>query len=305
MRILITGASGFIGQHLIEDLQTSDYKLFLLTRDSLKHFRNVPENSVKIIGDINNQNFLNSALKNIDFVINIAAEVRNKSHFYNTNVLGTKNLINAIIENKIKKLIHISSVGVYGKQYSNNETIINEEYNCNPQNEYEISKYESEKLLLEAKNKFQLIILRPTNVYGEYHPYNALLNLISHIKSNKPILYSKDAIVNYLYVKDLTSIIINFVNDNNSTGIYNLGSHFYLKEFANIIYLSLNHKKRYLPVPQLLIKISSMFGIKKLNTISNKIIYSDKKLKTLFNYPFDYEKGLIRLIEHYKNKKLI
>lgn len=307
MRILITGASGFIGQHLIEDLATSDFDLFLLTRDASKKFRTESKNSTKIIGDINDEIFLINALKDIDIVINIAAEVRNKTQFYNTNVLGTQNIINAINANNVKKLIHISSVGVYGAQYSNVEAIISEEYNCNPQNEYEISKYESEKLLVESnsKNKFQLIILRPTNVYGEYHPYNALLNLIYHINSNKPFLYSKDAIINYVYVKDLTSIIIKLINDSSSSGVFNVGSHFYLKDFTDIIYSCLNQKKRYLLTPQILIKFSSLLGIKKLNTISNKITYSDKKLKTLFNYPYDYEKGLTKLIEHYKNKNLI
>ena len=116
MKILITGASGFIGQHLIEMIALDMYKVSLLTRDVNKKQR-IYRSEINILqGDLNDLPSLILATKDIDCIVNIAAEVRNQSQLAATNIQGVKNLMDAIVINGVKKIVHISSVGVVGKQ---------------------------------------------------------------------------------------------------------------------------------------------------------------------------------------------
>jgi nucleoside-diphosphate-sugar epimerase len=257
--------------------------------------------------DLTNYDSLKNAFDGVDIIVNIAAEVRNSQKLEETNISGTKNLIKAAIENKISKIIHISSVGVVGMQYSNSSIKVDEEARCFPKNEYEHTKLESERLLIEASQKynFQLTILRPTNVFGEYHPFNALLNMMQYVNAEKVVFKTSNAIVNYLYVKNLTALIIHLLNDPHSKGIVNVGSSDSLKHFAESISQCLNKKSKLINIPQFLINFIDTIGIKKLRPISNRVIYNDEKLKTFFKYPYSLQSGIERTIACYKNQILI
>jgi nucleoside-diphosphate-sugar epimerase len=307
LKIAITGASGFIGRHLLEDIAPYGYKLFIITRNPEKKISNIPPGSKIIKADLTDYSSLQKAFEGIDIIVNIAAEVRNESKLTETNILGTENLIKAAAINNVSKIIHISSVGVVGMQYSNTSVIIDESSTCEPKNEYERTKLASEKLLLEAhqQNKFGLTILRPTNVYGEHHPFNALLNLVSHVNSGKIIACTNRAVVNYVYVKDLTSLIIKLIIDGNEYGIINAGNACSVELFFQLIAEELKVKEKIIFIPQLLVNFVELFGIKKLRSVSNRVIYSDKKSTALGEYPYGYEKGIARTINYYRQQNLI
>lgn len=124
-------------------------------------------------GDLADVVAVSNALKDINVVINIAAELRDRSKFELTNVRGVENLIAGCIQNKVDRLIHLSSVGVIGMPFSKERIVFDEGAICRPQEGYEKTKYKSEQLLLqaEAKGHIRLCIVRPTNVFGEHHPY--------------------------------------------------------------------------------------------------------------------------------------
>jgi nucleoside-diphosphate-sugar epimerase len=304
-KILITGASGFVGKHLLADMDLSACEVSVITRKKPEQ-HNFPTGVKVIQADLNDVNSLVSALSGIDILVNTAAEVRNASMLEETNIKGTQNLIQAIAANKIKRVIHLSSVGVVGMQYSAKTFIVDEKTACDPKNEYERTKLESERLLIEAEKNygFNLIVLRPTNVFGEGHPFNALLNMMQYINSEKPLLLSKSAKVNYVYVKDLTASIIASIK-NNKTGIFNVGNSESLNEFSTMIAEQLNkpHKKIY--IPAFLPPLMNSLGIKKLNSVSNGVEYDDRELNRFFQYPFGLKEGLKRTIGHYKEKGLI
>lgn len=305
--VLITGASGFVGQHLLEDIDPSQFKIKIITRHPEKKMR-VQIPGIEILkADLNDHESLKRAFKGIDILVNTAAEVRNADKLAETNIEGTKNLIKAVVENKIPKVIHLSSVGVVGMQFSNEPVIVDEETVCHPKNEYERTKLESERLLIEASKHhgFQLIILRPTNVFGEYHPFNALLNMIQYINSEKPMLNTSKAMVNYVYVKDLTAVINRLLYDQHSKGILNVGGSDSLKHFSGSISEILNIKTKQITVPQFLINFMKNLKVDKFNAISNTVRYSDDKLRMFFKYPYDLQNGLKRTIYFYKEKGLI
>lgn len=307
MKILITGASGFVGQHLLEDIDTTKYSIRVMTRNMSKKMRILPPGCELVEADLTDVDSLQKALENIDIVVNIAAEVRDPEKLKVTNINGVQNLIEAAVDNKVKKIIHLSSVGVVGMQYSSDPVVIDEQANCFPKNGYELTKLESEKLLSEAHTKynFQLDIVRPTNVYGEYHPFNALLNLVNHIAQGKPVVSTSTAIVNYVYVKDLTALIIYLLQESSSKGILNVGRSCSLVHFTESVSGNFNKKSRQIYLPQFLINFMNVCGLKKFNAISNKVIYSDEKLESFFKYPYDLKNGIKRTIDYYKTKELI
>lgn len=306
-KIVITGASGFIGRHLLQDIDTSLFDIRLITRDVKKKINGIPEGTEIVEADLCNIDSLQKAFSGIDIVINCAAEVRNVSQLERTNILGTKNLIQAAIDNGVSKIVHLSSVGVVGAQYSASFFNVDEQAICAPKNEYERTKLESERLLIEAKKQhhFSLSILRPTNVFGEYHPYNALLNLITKINNEKTLPYTSDAFVNYVYVKDLTRLIIEVAMSDKERGIVNVGSSLKLEDFLVMIAKELGKKSHKIQISNVIIQLIALFGIKKLHAISNVTIYDDSKLKSFYTYPFGLEKGIASTIKHYKEQNLV
>lgn len=305
-KIIITGASGFIGKYLLNQLDYSRYDVSVLTRKPEK-FQGL-NNEINVVeGDMTDKSSLIQALKGQDFVINLAAEVRNIAIMRTTNIEGSKNLIEAMIHNNVTKVIHLSSVGVVGKAYSAIDLKVQEDVDPTPANEYERTKLISEQLFIKAHQdqKFDLAVLRPTNVFGEGHPFNALLNLMQKVENDKLLIYSENAWVNYVYVGDLTNFIVQFLEEEKLTGIYTIGYGMKLIDFYSLVLNSMNKKTRVIKIPQMLISILDKFGITKLQPISNRVEYDDSKIKSLFSYKFGIEKGIQNTVTYFKEKKLL
>ena len=163
---LITGGTGFIGTKLVEALSKQGRKLRVLVRktskiNDLKRF-----NPEFVFGDINDKDSLNRAVKGVDTVFHLAGFIGGAGvgykELHRINVVGTRNLMEACAESKVKKVVHFSSVSAMGevKQYAN------EDVSCNPVSFYDKSKYKGELAVREFKRKFKVIIVRPTIVYG-------------------------------------------------------------------------------------------------------------------------------------------
>lgn len=301
-RILITGASGFIGKSLLKKIDFDKYDVAILTRNPQKFGK---EERFRVVeGDLSDKESLNRALSGITILINLAAEVRNQDKLEETNVGGTKRLITAIREAKtVKQIIHLSSVGVVGMNYNLNSTLVDEQFPEAPKNEYERTKLLSEQLFLEffmENPDLKWSVLRPTNVFGESHPFDALLNLIQHVKSGKKILYTRTAKVNYVYVEDLTAFILNRL-ESDEKGIYNVGNSMDLKEFLDSIADELKTSLNAARIPKWIVRTFYRLKVRKLDSVSNEVVYSDKALRTSFQYPFGIKQGIRKTIEYYKN----
>jgi nucleoside-diphosphate-sugar epimerase len=303
--ILITGGTGFIGHHLLSDIESGKYNIKVLTRNS--KLKSLPSFCSVIEGDLLNQDSLIEAGRGVDILINMAAEVRNMAVIRDTNINGTKNLISSVQKNKIKKVIHLSSVGVVGAQYAVNHLSVNENSLSNPKNEYEISKLISEQLFLEAAKdgNFELDILRPTNVFGEKHPFNALLSLFKHTISGMPLLLGKNSLVNYVYVKNLTYLILYFIESESQKGIINVGKTVSLVDFYTNIKKIVGSKNKLIVLPEIIPDLLFKLGINKIQNVTNQISYSDNKLNSFFQYPFSDIDGLKITIDYYRKLNLL
>lgn len=305
-KVIVTGASGFIGKSFLRRMNWDAFDITVLTRDVSKSF--LHSDKIKIVqGDLTQLSSLMNAFQGQDILVNLAAEVRNEAKLEETNVQGTKNLLEAIEKTGIRKVIHLSSVGVLGVGYQSKATLVDENYPATPDNSYEKTKKISEDLFLTAAKEqdFSLTVLRPTNVFGPEHPFQALLNLCQHAQANKPLLWSKGAQVNYVFVEDLTQTIFHFLQEKNQTGVYHVGNSLELKTFYELLKKSLKSESKMVRIPDIFNTLLMSLRIGKLKAVSNRVAYSDAKLANEFSYPKGIEKGLEEVILYYQEKKLL
>ena len=168
-KVLVTGATGFTGGHLAEELVNKGYKVRALSLPNQDTDR-LEKLGVEIVfGDLTKKNTLLSAVDGIDIVFHIAAIFReqNVPHqlFFDVNVGGTKNLLEAARDANVKRFVHCSTVGVQG-EIKNPPAKETDPYNAGDY--YQNSKVEGEKLALKffKENDIEGVVFRPVGIYG-------------------------------------------------------------------------------------------------------------------------------------------
>ena len=239
MKLLVTGCFGFIGFNFIQNLDSN----FMITGlDSLES--NSSRTNRNLFKDKNNFKFIQKNinnlevkdLKNIDRVINFAAEshvdnwIFNPGIFVESNVKGVSNLLKCALNSKVQKFIHISTDEVYGS--SPNKFNTENDY-FNPSSPFSASKASAELIINSFQKTFgyNCITLRPANNYGIFQQPEKLIPFsIANLNLGKNIeLYGSGLnIRHWLHVEDTTSAILHIVQNGTLGEIYNLGSDEYL-----------------------------------------------------------------------------
>jgi nucleoside-diphosphate-sugar epimerase len=180
MRILLTGATGFIGKNLVINLTSKDFDIFALLR---KNDKNLPKNIKQIvIGDFTQTIDFSPYLQGIDCIIHLAGKAhvidKNKAsvldEFRKVNTEFSVNLANSAAKCGVKRFIFLSSIRVNGNQNVDVNKAFLETDAPNPQEPYAISKFEAEQELFKiTKNSnMEMVIIRPPLVYGINAPGN-------------------------------------------------------------------------------------------------------------------------------------
>ena len=178
MKYILIGGSGFIGNHFFKKLNND----IVLNLDIDEGINQVNFTKCNILNpdDLNKIDL--SSYDDITVIHLAAVHFDFQKYYYETNVRGTKNILNFISNNvQIKKYVFFSSVATYG----NSEYGKDENSNQLPNNDYGKSKLEAENLikLWHKKNqRLQVIIVRPAVVFGEYN-FGNVFNLINQINS--------------------------------------------------------------------------------------------------------------------------
>ena len=191
MKTLVTGATGFIGTHLVQALVKEGREVRCLTRNSDKKSL-LENNGVEVVyGNLLDKDSLKSAVNGVKIIYHLAGEVYtdNVETYYKTNINGTRNLIETCINNSIEKFIFFSSIAATGPCLNNEQ--MSEETCCMPISPYGKSKLECEKLIscFSEQNKLTSVIIRPPVVYGPgINESSRALKLIQTIKQGKIII---------------------------------------------------------------------------------------------------------------------
>jgi nucleoside-diphosphate-sugar epimerase len=304
--VAITGASGFVGQALVRYLdEENEYRLNLLTRETKKLEHISGENVHIYKGDLLDKN-------TIDQIIEPGCTIINLSYLgpstKGANIVATTNLIETGIKKCVNRIIHCSTAAIVGK---NKSDMIDEDTVCNPTDEYEITKFEIERLFLEkASGNYDIGILRPTAIFG---PQSR--NLIKFADS----LYAGNQFINgmrsVLFGKRKLNIVclenvlgaLKFLTEKTEKlygDIFNISddddplNNYY--DVQNILLERFGKSKRNIPIflPPFFLKL--LLSIKgRSNTNPYRIYSSDKLLSAGYKRPIKFETGLINFANWY------
>jgi dihydroflavonol-4-reductase len=171
--ILVTGATGFLGHHLVPALKAAGYPVKVLVR-STSDVEFLQQHGVEtVVGDLQDRDSLIAAMKNTRYVIHAAGLFRlwgEQRSFEEVNVQGTAHMLEAALRSNIERFVHVSTVVVIGIP---NGGVIDEKYPCNPDDPYQRSKYDAENLvrMFAVSTRFPAIIVRPGAFYGPWGHY--------------------------------------------------------------------------------------------------------------------------------------
>ncbi len=252
MNILIIGSSGLIGSSLVKGLkQRKDINLICYDISNLK--LNLKSFFIKgSIDDLKNLYKKTQGIK-IDVVVHLAAflGVKNteidKLKCLNTNILGTKNVLDFCVKKKIKKIIFSSSSEVYGEGGKN---FLKEDSFLKPKSVYGITKVVNEEYIKAYCIKFNLNfnICRFFNIYGPFQRNEFVIpKFINKVKKNQPIeIYGNGKqIRSFCYVDDAAEALIKIIFKKSRDKIYNIGNNkepISINNLAKLI-INLAHKK--------------------------------------------------------------
>ncbi|WP_373002772.1 NAD-dependent epimerase/dehydratase family protein [Sulfurimonas sp.] len=212
--ILILGASGLLGRTLVDFFKDKNHTIGVLCRNPIHYTEpNIDVYSV----DILEYNSLDSIIQKYETIINCTGQITNPinlSLLLNTD--GISNIVKAVKKHD-KRLIHISSVAVYGEA-----EYVNEESPINPQTPYGSFKYFSEYLVRGSLENYS--ILRVSNLFGKHQEKGIISYLTKSYLNNTPnVHFNNDGSLKryYLHIEDLSSTI-NQIISKNLNGTYNI-----------------------------------------------------------------------------------
>lgn len=312
MKILITGAAGFIGSHTCESLIKNgnsiigvdnfdsfySYKLKKLNLEQL----NQNSNFRFYKADIRDDKALNQIFSSnqVDVVIHLAAKagvrpsIESISEYYDVNINGTISLLESMRKNGIKKMVFASSSSIYG---NNQKVPFSEDDRVdNPISPYASTKKSGELLchVYSHLYNFDITCLRFFTVYGpRQRPDLAIHKFTKLIQENKPIPFYGDGSSSrdYTYIEDIVNGISCALNHLEGYKIYNLGESkvITLKKLVEVIETILGKKAMLNQLPMQQGDVSRTFAD-----------ISKARAEIGYNPAYDFETGMKKFVDWYK-----
>ena len=244
MKILVTGASGFIGSFIVEEALRRDMEVWAAVRksSSRKYLTDERINFIEL--NLSSEDDLRQQLAGyeFDYVVHAAGATKclHKRDFFKTNTDGTINLVNALITLKmpIKRFVYLSSLSIFGAIRETSPYLEIEESDIpRPNTVYGKSKLLAEKFLDTIGNDFPYVILRPTGVYGprEKDYFMMAKTIKGHIDFSVGFKHQD---ITFIYVQDLVQAVFLTFNRGKNGRKYFLsdGNVYNSTEFSNYIH---------------------------------------------------------------------
>jgi nucleoside-diphosphate-sugar epimerase len=176
MRIIVTGASGFIGLNFVDLASSRGHRVAAIHRPATPGNRrqvdSLQARGIEThVGDVRDRESLRAAIRGAECVIHFAAAFRESGvpddYFLSVNVTGTRNAVEVAAEQGVRRFVFCSTAGIYGSRVPG---VVNESTATSPENIYERSKVAAERVVREvsASRGIQYAILRPAVVYGPH-----------------------------------------------------------------------------------------------------------------------------------------
>jgi len=318
-KVLVIGGAGFIGSFVVAELLKEDISEVIIYDNFARGKKDYLKESLKdarckvfpIGGDIREIDILNTAMQGMDYVICLSAMwLLHCKDFprtaFDVNIAGTFNVLEACVNNNIKKLIWSSSASVYGDAV---QLPMTEEHPFNNKNFYGATKIAGEAMATAFNDRYGLKVigLRYMNVYGPHQDQTAAYTgvvpiMLNKIDANEAPIINGDGTQAYdfIYVEDVARCNVQALISDTDYGFYNVGTEVQtsIKELCDLI---LELKKSELKVTY---KPYSSDDARSL--VQNRIGSAVKaKAEIGFEYKYSLTEGLLRLIEWREMNKTI
>src|SRR3990167_5014784 len=322
-KVLVTGATGFIGKGLIQHLALQKYQIRVLVRKKIDYFS--PEIE-QFIGDLTSPATLINACESIDTVFHLGGyahanndnDITFNHHHDAVNFEGTKNLFKEAIQAKISKFIFFSSV----KAVAETPNKMNEIWDKMPDTAYGLAKRKAEEYLLNTQANMHICILRPALVYGAGVKGNLASMLKTINRGLLPPLPETNHFRSMISVDDLCKASIlaaNTASANRQIYFVNDGKRYSARQIYIMMCKSLGKKIPNYGLPLWVFNFLAMSGnlIQKIK--GRQLPFNNEAFKKLFSSPeysvekimkdlnfkpeYDLEKALPDIVQQYRSLK--
>jgi len=314
MLIAITGGTGFIGRRLaLHYLSHGDDVRILSRREpDAEQWRSY--NVTWHRGDLEDPACLSSFVDGVDVLYHCAGQLMNSEKMHSLHVEGTQNLVEVATRCGIGHWVQLSSVGVYGPV---SEGVVTEESPINPVGEYEATKAESDKIVLNAANrgKFSCSVLRPSNVFGADMKNQSLFGMINMINRGLFFFIGKPgASANYIHVDNVVEGLVRCGTMQAAKGrIYNLSGHCSMESMVGVIAGELECRLPALRMPEFpvrwaarILEVIPGFPLSqsRVDALTNYAVYPIDRIQEELGYAhiISMEKGLRQLVASFKHR---
>lgn len=269
MKILVTGASGFVGSAVCSAVASAGHECTAVVRKI--ELQDGPSAGSKVaVGDINADTKWTKALAGVDVIIHCAARAHimrddstdPSSDFRTVNVEGTTNLARQAAESGVKRFIFISSIKVNGEF-----TRFGEKFDANnipaPEDAYGISKMEAESSLSEVSEEMgmEAVIIRPTLVYGNGVKGN-FASLLGMVRKAFPMpfgaIHNRRSLVGLDNLVNLIITCIDHPNAGNEVFLVSDGEDVSTTQLLKRVAAAMGRPSRLIPVPAVLLKLAAI-----------------------------------------------
>ena len=284
---LVTGASGFIGQHLVQGLVEYGVNVNALVRNRKNPGLTDKTNIFK--GDIFDKEVLKKAVNDVDIVFHLVAKthdfsnIDNAKDYFRINVEGTRNLLDACINSNIKHFVYFSSVKTMAEE---SKHTLDETYDCTPTTPYGESKLVAEKLVFEYGNKygFKTTVLRLPLVYGSGNKGN-VYKMIKAIDNRRFVMMGRGrnrrSMVSVKNVVDTAMAIVNQEIADKKIYLITDGVDYSVNDLYRLIAKGLGKKPLQFYVPMCIAKLLAIAGDIGSKFIKKSLPFDSESLRKL------------------------
>lgn len=315
---IVTGASGFVGSHLVEKLLDLNFHVRVLARkeSQLQWLKEKPLEIVRC--EYNDIDCLANAIKDVNYIFHVAGVIKAKKKdlYYKGNVETTKNLLIASQNaKKLKRFVLVSSQAAAGP--SSIRYPKTEEMDCYPVTTYGKSKLQAEEEVKKYEGKIPFTIVRPSAVYGPRDPETLIF--FKSIKNGlQPMIGFQEKYVSLVHVSDLIEGIMLAAQSDKSIGqTYFISSErgYSWREVGDITAKILGKRVIRIKIPHLIVYLvagfsqainyfqndATILNFEKANEIVEQWVCSVEKAKRELGYSqkIDLEKGIRQTLEWY------
>lgn len=303
-KILVTGASGFVGLSLTKSLLKNGYSVQVLIRNKAlaTYFKSL--GAKVIVGNFTNPTF-QKAMKNVTYIYHLAAERevgQNWKTYYRANVIATQNLLKEAIKNRVKRFIYLSTVHVHG--FPRNLPV-DEKTQYDPRTSYAKSKMLAELEVIKNRTKIDFTIVRSTLVYG---PGDKKQFILKFSRLFNPffglILGNGKNRIHFIYINDLTKGLLLMLKKEARNEIFILsGKQPIIADELATMLCGLRQIRPFVMKVPLTIAKFGLIGKATIDIITHDRYYSTQKAQTTLGFKprVEYFNGLRNTLDWAKN----